>query len=411
MSAEREGEKLLLENLPTDVLLIIFYYCDDVSLGRLSQQCRRFNDIISDDFLWLERSKRTIVTNQMSKEVQDRSYCMLTLREKCRISTNWKRGKFKENVYLSQKTRYMPWLSLNSNYLWVSKGRTILSYQRKHDGIFCSHPVHKLVGHGDDVCRFVETENVIISGGRDGALCGWSSDSGELVLCKRDCHMSDINAVSIINDTLISGSRDKTIKFWRWQQDPYFDPLRTINVRDRVWCTSANPKGNLCAIGSSGYHQVPPLHLYDLESGHEVMSLNGSYMSGAGVLDAIWESPYLLLSTGYDAYIRLWDTRIGRNVISWEDPYDSAIYCLASDNLFTILCGTAQHGRVQLWDKRQKRSVQMYFMAANHSSPVYSLAFDPCHLFVALDQSINNMDFSGIKNNTNDMNHHLSRCK
>lgn len=40
---------------------------------------------------------------------------------------------------------------------------------------------------------------------------------------------------------------------------------------------------------------------------------------------------------------------------------------------------------------------QMYFMNSKHSSPSYSLAFDATHLFVALDQSLNMMDFSGYR--------------
>ncbi|GLH09831.1 F-box/WD repeat-containing protein 7, partial [Gryllus bimaculatus] len=359
VSAENAEEKILLENLPTDVLLMIFLYCDEVSLGRLSQQCRRFNEIINEDCIWAERSRKAIVTNQLSKEMQERSFCILPLREKCRISSNWRKGRFKENIYFSHKTRYMPWLVMNHDHLWLSKGNTILCYQRKSDGLRSNCAVQRLTGHQEDVCRFVEAEDMIFSGGRDGAICGWCSDSGEFILSQRDSHTSDINSVTYVKDVLVSGSRDKTIKFWRWQwSDRRCELLRTIDVQDRVWSTSASPHGGLCAIGSSGYHQIPPLHIYDIEHGLEIMKFNEAYVSGAGILDTLWESPHHLFSTGYDGYIRLWDTRTGWCVNTWEDPYDSPIYCLASDNVHTILCGTSHHGRVQLWDKRQQHSLQ-----------------------------------------------------
>ena len=38
----------------------------------------------------------------------------------------------------------------------------------------------------------------------------------------------------------------------------------------------------------------------------------GEFRFGAGVLDLKYESPYTLLSCGYDASLRLWDLRSGR---------------------------------------------------------------------------------------------------
>jgi hypothetical protein len=41
----------------------------------------------------------------------------------------------------------------------------------------------------------------------------------------------------------------------------------------------------------------------------------------------------------------------------WEDPYDSIIYSIASDNLYTIMCGMGVNGRVHLWDKRHRMNI------------------------------------------------------
>lgn len=41
------------------------------------------------------------------------------------------------------------------------------------------------------------------------------------------------------------------------------------------------------------------------------------------------------------------------------DPFDAAGYCLATDSLNSVFCGTAYHGRVQLWDKRMEFSIQV----------------------------------------------------
>lgn len=59
---------LNLDDLPTQVLMHIFYFCDIADLGRLSSVCTRFRDILCDDFVWLNKSKKSII-NQLSAEV------------------------------------------------------------------------------------------------------------------------------------------------------------------------------------------------------------------------------------------------------------------------------------------------------------------------------------------------------
>ena len=47
------------------------------------------------------------------------------------------------------------------------------------------------------------------------------------------------------------------------------------------------------------------------------------------------------------------------SVMKWEEPFDSAIYCLKSDGGHCLLTGTARHGMVRLWDKRRYNHVQV----------------------------------------------------
>ena len=86
------------------------------------------------------------------------------------------------------------------------------------------------------------------------------------------------------------------------------------------------------------------------------------------------------------------------SALRWDDPYDSAVYCIKSDGLHSILSGTARHGMVMLWDKRlvTTEPVQLYYAGRSYSctSPVYSLGLRSGHLYVALDRGINVLDFS-----------------
>lgn len=78
-----------------------------------------------------------------------------------------------------------------------------------------------------------------------------------------------------------------------------------------------------------------------------------------GILQIKWEDPFTFLTCGYDKNIRQWDIRCGDCQQSWEDPFYSTVYCFETDNCCTILAGTQNNGRVVLWDKRQRKYLQV----------------------------------------------------
>lgn len=62
-----ERSSLRLDELPSEILLLIFDYCHAFDLVRLSAVCTRFYDVAQDEMLWYKRSKKTLATNQVSK--------------------------------------------------------------------------------------------------------------------------------------------------------------------------------------------------------------------------------------------------------------------------------------------------------------------------------------------------------
>lgn len=389
-----EGAESAFLSLPPDVLYDILSYCDVRSLGRLSRTCHKLNDIINEEYLWIPRCKHVVACNQRSSSFLNRSCVNLTAKEKCRISTNWYRGRCKERALLTHRTSYMPWLQLEHDSLWYSKGNVILCYSRFTDGTISKVPKHVLRGHVEDVCKFVSKDGLVVSGGRDGAILGWDHDTGRFLFCHRHSHNSDINSVDCWKNIIVSGSRDKTAKIWVHQNNST-QCQHSINMLDRVWTVAITSCGRSMLCGSAGYNSVPPLQMYDLEMGKRVCTLGSDYRNGAGVLQVYPESANELLSCGYDTSVRLWDTRFGPKCIAqWEDPHDSVVYCMASDHHVTVLSGTSRHGLVRVWDKRMTKCLQMFYVGRGNS-PVYSVTFDPYHMYVALDRSLNILDFSG----------------
>ncbi|XP_026294386.1 F-box/WD repeat-containing protein 4 [Frankliniella occidentalis] len=396
---KEESEYLLFQDLPTDVLLAIFRYCDTRSLLSLSQTCKRINSIISEDFVWLERSRKVNVSNQVSDEIKSRSFSILPCKERCRISQNWNSGRYQETIYLNNRTKFMPWLQLERDILWFSRGRQILALKRRLNAIGCV-PSLSFVPHREDVSRFVVKSGMVVSGGRDGSLSAWNLRQNKKCSEERYAHNSDITDVDYDgHQVIVTASKDETIKVWSLEDDK-IKPKMSVATDDRVWTVALQPgSSSMLCYGMSGHHHTkPPLCLYNVERCQMASLKYPVIKRGAGILDVVWEDPNTLVSCGYDSIVRMWDIRTLSCVRFWSDPFDVVLYSLASDYSHSLLCGTAQHGRVQMWDKRHTRSLQMYFMNSDHSSPVYSLQFDPTHLYVALDQSLNMMDFSGFRN-------------
>jgi F-box/WD-40 domain protein 4 len=395
---------LSLDCLPSDVLLTLFKFLDRPSLGSIAQVCTRFRDISYSDSLWIEASRKALASNQVDPGSLTRSQETLQARDKVRLGLAWQKGKAIESLVAVQNSKYMPRIQLDAKRLWVSWGSRIWCHPRLPDGGIAKTTSRMLRGHSDDVSKFVVSDGMVVSGGRDRALCGWSQHSGQFLFARRYVHGGEITAVDVTarGAVVVTGSRDKNILVWNIQEDPDRDallpvPVQRTCVEDRVWSVAANELGIL-AVGTAGTRGVPPLRLYDLATGDNVLDLGTELKNGAGMLDMAWLNNTTFLACGYDTFTRLWDTRCRTYVRSWEEPFDESVYCLATDRVNCLVTGTSRHGRVRVWDMRSSGFLYMKYSAParrGQSSPVYSMAMDSSNLYVALDQSLNHFGFSG----------------
>jgi len=403
-SSDINDNILSLDCLPSDVLLTLFKFLDRPSLGSIAQVCSRFRDISYSDSLWIEASRKALASNQVDPGSLTRSQETLQARDKVRLGLAWQQGKAIESLVAVQNSKYMPRIQLDAKRLWVSWGSRIWCHPRLPDGGIAKTTSRMLRGHSDDVSKFVVSDGMVVSGGRDRSLCGWSQHSGQFLFARRYVHGGEITAVDVTGRgaVVVTGSRDKNILVWNIQEDPDRDallpvPVQRTCVEDRVWSVAANELGIL-AVGTAGTRGVPPLRLYDLSTGENVLDLGTELKNGAGMLDMAWLNTTTFLACGYDTFTRLWDTRCRTYVRSWEEPFDESVYCLATDRVNCLVTGTSRHGRVRVWDMRSSGFLYMKYSAParrGQSSPVYSMAMDSSNLYVALDQSLNHFGFSG----------------
>ncbi|XP_037126757.1 F-box/WD repeat-containing protein 4-like isoform X2 [Syngnathus acus] len=359
---------MLLFQLPEDVLYHILSYLDCQTLSRLSQVSKVIWHIVSRDVVWKKIAKGLLNTG-ITRYWTD-IYPHILLKERVKIAQNWCHGVCKRTTPLKWKPKLLPWLQLDGDTLFLSQAGEIQAYPLRQD---CKKiwrkPIKIYSGHRADVCRFVLTDTHLISGGSDGKIVVHSRRSESPR--KLFGHNQEVNCIDSKNQLIISGSRDQTTKIWTLASSC---PRDSIPLYDRVWSVAINPTLRSECMGSLG----------------------SEFRRGAGVLDMLFESPFHLFTCGYDTFIRLWDLRLSRrkNVMEWEEPHDSALYCMQTDGNHMIASGSSYYGVVRLWDKRQTQCLQFFQLSSDLvSSPVYCLRFSNSHLYAALATALHSLDF------------------
>uniref|UniRef100_A0A3Q2DIA3 F-box and WD repeat domain containing 4 n=1 Tax=Cyprinodon variegatus TaxID=28743 RepID=A0A3Q2DIA3_CYPVA len=200
-------------------------------------------------------------------------------------------------------------------------------------------------------------------------------------------HSQEVNCLDTKNGLIVSGSRDRTARMWTLTSS---SPLATISMIDRVWSVAISPTQSSFVTGTACCEDASPLRIWDVER------LGSDFRRGAGVLDIAFESPFQLFTCGYDTFIRQWDLRLSpqKCVMEWEEPHDSALYCIQTDGNNMIASGSSYYGVVRIWDKRQARCLQFFQLSSDSvSSPVYCLRFSSSHLYAALATALHCLDF------------------
>lgn len=383
-----------LNDLPDDVLLAILRFCDTRSLSVLSRVSKNLYRLANDDSVW-----RRIALRCVNVLPSDRK-CGWNWKELCRVSWNWTHGYCKDRCLLKFKCNLMPWIQLGrSQQLYIAQAADVILYQssKRNKGQSPWQPIKTFSGHHGDISKFVIMGSQLVTCSMDNSVRTWSLQTGECdgLYCG---HTGDVHSVDCFDEVIVSGSRDKTVKVWSQESKSC---VHTILAQDNVWSVCLNPSTRSVVSGGSGHVRgVLPLQLWDIDSGRLISGLgSGVTRLGAGVRGMKWETPHTLLSCGYDTNVRLWDMRLNNYsasscVLKWEDPHDSVVYCVDSDNKWMVISGTNRYGVVRIWDKRFRKCVQMYYAGRNSFSPVYSLSFNRTSLFVALASGVRILDFT-----------------
>ncbi|XP_010864775.1 F-box/WD repeat-containing protein 4 isoform X2 [Esox lucius] len=358
---------MFLLQLPEDVLYHIMSYLDYRALSRLSQVCKTIYHFANRDAVWKKIAKEFINTG-ITRQGKD-LYPHIPLKDRVKVSQNWYHGICRKEVMLKWRINLLPWIQLDGDVLYLSQAADIGVYHLRPDrGRLQRSPMALFSGHQEDVCRFAVTDTHLVSGGSDGKILVHHRRNGFSV--EYSGHNQEVNCLDCRGGLIVSGSRDRTARIWTLSSN---FPRCTIPMNDRVWSVAISPTQRcelLCCLGSE-------------------------FRRGAGVLDIVYESPFHLFTCGYDTFIRSWDLRLSprKCVMEWEEPHDSALYCIQTDGNHMIASGSSYYGVVRTWDKRQTRCLEMFQLSTAVSSPVYCLRFNTSHLYATLATTLHSLDF------------------
>ncbi|CAO2585693.1 F-box/WD repeat-containing protein 4 [Lemmus lemmus] len=230
------GPELL--RLPEELLLLICSYLDMRALGRLAQVCRWLRRFTSCDLLW-RRIARASLNSGFTRLGTD-LMTSIPVKDRVKVSQNWRLGRCREGILLKWRCRQMPWMQLEDASLYISQANFILAYQFRPDGASLNRrPFRVFAGHDEDVCHFVLANSHIISAGGDGKIGVHKLHSTFTV--KYSAHEQEVNCVDCKGGIIVSGSRDRTAKVWPLASGRLGQCLHTIQTEDRVWSIAISP--------------------------------------------------------------------------------------------------------------------------------------------------------------------------
>ena len=203
-----------------------------------------------------------------------------------------------------------------------------------------------LKGHTDKVtCLTVSSSGqTLISGSQDKTIRFWDLQERKIIRTfggYYDGHLSKITALALTpdNQTLISCDADNSLKIWDVHRAR---PIQNIYFSATVTCLATSPDGRLFYSGGL----EPELKIRSTKNGEVIGSINNN----TGVFSLAFSPDGNLLATGgFNHNIKLWDLVTGKEIYTLMGHSDRVSQVIFSCDGKTLI-SSSWDGTIKLWE-------------------------------------------------------------
>ena len=216
------------------------------------------------------------------------------------------------------------------------------------------------------------TEPLAATGGADGAVRCY--DAAKRKAAKKSAgHTGAVSRVRLhaTQPLIVSASADSTVRVWSREGKS----LHTIAAHsDAVADVTLHATGDYCVSASADKSWA----LSDLTRGEVILSVGDA---PSGYSCAGFHPDGLILGTGTESLVRIWDVKSQANVASFEGHTGAVSGLAFSENGYYLATGSAD-ATVRLWDLRKLKNFQTITPSAG--AAVGAVGFDFSGQFLAV---------------------------
>src|SRR6266702_521164 len=228
--------------------------------------------------------------------------------------------------------------------------------------------IRTLGGHWDEVrgCAISPDGDSIVSASRDQTLKVWDAHTGG-ELRTLSGHTSGVTgcAISLGKDSFVSASYDQTLKMWNGRTG---EELRTLSGHtDGVNGCAISPDGDSLVSASSDQ----TLKMWNVQSGTEQLTLSGHTDGVNGC--AISQSGDYIVSASNDETLKMWDARTGEELRTLRGHTDRVRGCAISQSGDYIVSASDDE-TLKVWDAHMGEELRTLH---GHTSGVRGCAISP----------------------------------
>ena len=214
---------------------------------------------------------------------------------------------------------------------------------------------NQLKGHGDLIFSvlFSPDGKTLVSGSRDNTVRLWDVKTGESIGKPLTGHEDAVYSASFSPDgkTLVTGSSDGTVRLWNAATgEPIGKPLK--DQEGEIFSVSFSPDGKTLVSGNSDN----TVRLWDATTGEPISE---PLMGHEGEVFSVSFSPdgKTLASGSFDNTVRLWDATTGKPIGEPLMGHKSLVHAVSFSPDGKTLASGSSDGTVRLWDTTTREPI------------------------------------------------------